>query len=43
MASHGVTVNYSAPGGTTFDINAMAQLITAAVGKNPQGLVVFDP
>jgi simple sugar transport system substrate-binding protein len=43
MASHGVTVNYSAPTGTTFDINAMAQLITAAVGKNPQGLVVSIP
>ena len=28
---------------TTFDINAMAQLITAAVGKNPQGLVVSIP
>jgi simple sugar transport system substrate-binding protein len=41
MASHGVTVNYSAP--TTFDMNAMAQLITAAVGKNPQGLVVSLP
>jgi simple sugar transport system substrate-binding protein len=41
MAPHGVTVNYSAP--TTFDMNAMAQLITAAVGKNPQGLVVSIP
>jgi simple sugar transport system substrate-binding protein len=41
MASHGVTVNYSAP--QTFDMNAMAQLITAAVGKNPQGLVVSIP
>ena len=41
MASHGVTVNYSAP--TTFDMNAMAQLITAAAGKNPQGLVVSLP
>jgi simple sugar transport system substrate-binding protein len=41
LASRGVTVNYSAP--TTFDMNAMAQLITAAVGKNPQGLVVSIP
>jgi len=41
MAPHGVTVNYSAP--QTFDMNAMAQLITAAVGKNPQGLVVSIP
>jgi simple sugar transport system substrate-binding protein len=41
MKPHGVTVNYSAP--TTFDMNAMAQLITAAVGKNPQGLVVSIP
>ncbi|MCY7419072.1 MAG: sugar ABC transporter substrate-binding protein [Chloroflexi bacterium] len=41
MAPHGVTVNYSAP--QTFDMNAMAQLITAAVGKNPQGLVVSLP
>jgi simple sugar transport system substrate-binding protein len=41
MAPHGVTVNYSAP--TTYDMNAMAQLITAAVGKNPQGLVVSLP
>ena len=41
MASHGVTVNYSAP--QTFDMNAMSQLITAAVGKNPQGLVVSIP
>ncbi len=43
MAGHGVTVNYSAPSGDHFDINAMAQLITAAVGKNPQGLVVSIP
>ena len=43
MAPHGVTVNYSAPSGTTFDINQMAQLITAAVGKNPQGLVISIP
>jgi simple sugar transport system substrate-binding protein len=41
MAPHGVTVNYSAP--TTFNMNEMAQLITAAVGKNPQGLVVSLP
>jgi simple sugar transport system substrate-binding protein len=41
LASRGVTVNYTAP--TTFDMNAMAQLITAAVGKNPQGLVVSIP
>ncbi|MET0771784.1 MAG: sugar ABC transporter substrate-binding protein [Candidatus Limnocylindrales bacterium] len=41
MAPHGVTVNYSAP--QTFDMNAMAQLITAAVGKDPQGLVVSLP
>jgi len=41
MASHGVTVNYSAP--PTYDMNAMAQLITAAIGKNPQGLVVSIP
>jgi simple sugar transport system substrate-binding protein len=41
LASRGVTVNYTAP--TTFDMNAMAQLITAAVGKDPQGLVVSIP
>lgn len=41
MAPHGVTVNYSAP--QTFDMNAMSQLITAAVGKSPQGLVVSIP
>ncbi len=29
--------------GTTFDINAMAQLITAAVGKNPTGPGGLDP
>jgi simple sugar transport system substrate-binding protein len=37
----GVTVHYSAP--TTFDMNAMGQLIDAAVGKKPQGLVVSIP
>ncbi len=41
LAGRGVTVNYSAP--QTFDMNAMAQLITAAVGKSPQGLVVSIP
>src|SRR5215510_10688400 len=41
LAGHGVTVNYSAP--TTFNMNEMAQLITAAVGKDPQGLVVSIP
>jgi simple sugar transport system substrate-binding protein len=39
----GVKVEYSAPTGTTFDINAMTQLIDAAVGKKPQGLVVSIP
>jgi simple sugar transport system substrate-binding protein len=37
----GVQVHYSAP--TTFDMNAMGQLIDAAVGKKPQGLVVSIP
>ena len=37
----GVKVNYSAP--QTFDMNAMGQLIDAAVGKKPQGLVVSIP
>lgn len=37
----GVKVEYNAP--QTFDMNAMGQLITAAVGKNPQGLVVSIP
>lgn len=41
LADRGVTVNYSAP--QTFDMNAMSQLITAAVGKKPQGLVVSIP
>ena len=39
----GVKVEYNAPTGTTFDINAMTQLIDAAVGKKPQGLVVSIP
>jgi simple sugar transport system substrate-binding protein len=39
----GVKVEYNAPTGTTFDINAMNQLIDAAVGKKPQGLVVSIP
>lgn len=42
-ADTGATVNYNAPGGTTFDINAMNQLIDAAVGKKPAGLVVSIP
>jgi simple sugar transport system substrate-binding protein len=37
----GVTVEYNAP--QTFDMNAMSQLITAAIGKNPKGLVVSIP
>jgi simple sugar transport system substrate-binding protein len=37
----GVTVEYSAP--QTFDMNAMGQLIDAAVGKKPSGLVVSIP
>jgi simple sugar transport system substrate-binding protein len=37
----GVTVEYNAP--QTFDMNAMAQLIDAAVGKQPKGLVVSIP
>lgn len=37
----GVTVHYSAP--NTFDMNAMGQLIDAAVGKKPAGLVVSIP
>src|SRR6185437_14709941 len=37
-ADTGATVNYSAPSGTTFDINQMNQLIDAAVGKKPAGL-----
>ena len=37
----GVTVHYSAP--TTFDMNAMGQLIDAAVTKKPAGLVVSIP
>lgn len=37
----GVSVNYSAPG--TFDMPAMAQLIDAAIAKNPDGLVVSFP
>ena len=41
MAGHGVTVSYSAP--ATFDMDAMAQLIDAAVAKRPQGLVVSIP
>jgi simple sugar transport system substrate-binding protein len=42
-ADTGATVNYSAPSGTTFDINQMNQLIDAAVGKKPAGLVVSIP
>jgi simple sugar transport system substrate-binding protein len=37
----GVTANYSAP--DTFDMVAMAQLIDAAVAKEPDGLVVSVP
>jgi simple sugar transport system substrate-binding protein len=37
----GVKVEYSAP--QTFDMNAMGQLIDAAVGKKPSGLVVSIP
>jgi simple sugar transport system substrate-binding protein len=37
----GVKVEYSAP--QTFDMNAMGQLIDAAVGKKPAGLVVSIP
>ncbi|CAN5424506.1 sugar ABC transporter substrate-binding protein [soil metagenome] len=37
----GATANYSAP--DTFDMVAMAQLIDAAVAKNPDGLVVSVP
>ena len=37
----GVTVNYSAP--DTFDMPKMAQLITAACAKKPQGLVISLP
>jgi simple sugar transport system substrate-binding protein len=42
-ADTGATVNYNAPSGTTFDINAMNQLIDNAVGKKPAGLVVSIP
>ena len=42
-ADTGATVNYSAPSGTTFDINAMNQLIDAAVAKKPAGIVVSIP
>jgi simple sugar transport system substrate-binding protein len=42
-ADTGATVNYSAPSGTTFDINQMNQLIDAAIGKKPAGLVVSIP
>jgi simple sugar transport system substrate-binding protein len=38
-----VTVEYQAPGGTTFDVVAMAQLIDAAVASEPDGLVVSIP
>src|SRR6266540_5036294 len=37
----GAKVEYSAP--QTFDMNAMGQLIDAAVGKKPAGLVVSIP
>jgi simple sugar transport system substrate-binding protein len=37
----GATVNYSAP--DTFDMVRMAQLIDAAVAKNPSGLIVSLP
>jgi len=37
----GVKVNYHAP--QTFDMNEMGQLIDAAIGTNPQGLVVSLP
>jgi len=37
----GVKVEYNAP--QTFDMNAMGQLIDAAVGKKPAGLVVSIP
>jgi len=40
-ATTGATVNYSAP--ATFDMVQMAQLIDAAVAKNPDGLVVSVP
>jgi simple sugar transport system substrate-binding protein len=39
----GVTVEYQAPGGTTFDVVAMGQLIDAAVASQPDGLVVSIP
>ncbi|HYM85086.1 MAG TPA: sugar ABC transporter substrate-binding protein [Candidatus Dormibacteraeota bacterium] len=42
-ADTGATVNYNAPSGTTFDINAMNQLIDAAVAKKPAGLIVSIP
>jgi simple sugar transport system substrate-binding protein len=42
-ADTGATVNYSAPSGATFDINAMNQLIDAAVAKKPAGIVVSIP
>jgi simple sugar transport system substrate-binding protein len=38
-----VDVQYQAPGGTTFDVVAMAQLIDAAVASGPNGLVVSIP
>jgi simple sugar transport system substrate-binding protein len=38
-----VTVEYQAPGGSTFDVVAMAQLIDAAVASEPDGLVVSIP
>ena len=42
-ADTGATVNYSAPSGTTFDINQMNQLIDAAVATKPAGIVVSIP
>ena len=41
LASRGVTIDYSAP--PVFDMDAMSELIDAAVAKAPQGLVVSIP
>jgi simple sugar transport system substrate-binding protein len=39
----GVTAEYRAPSGTTFDPVAMSQLIDAAVASEPDGLIVSIP
>jgi simple sugar transport system substrate-binding protein len=39
----GVTAEYTAPGGDTFDVVAMGQLIDTAVASEPDGLIVSIP